>query len=79
MGTMTVSAMHPNAELRVSVPRAGRYSYHLSAAAVFLDNYAKPVEYVGIGEGYIDVKPEAQYEVEGDISGNTWFARLVER
>ena len=78
VGTMTVSAAHPHSEMLVSVPREDRYGYHLTARAVFLNGSDRLVEYVGTGQGYINVKSGMEFSLEGTISGETWLASLVE-
>ena len=78
VGSITVSAIHPIAELLVTVPREDRYSYQLASNAVFIGDGEKLSEYIGIGEGYINVKNGMNFSLEGEVSGSTWQARLVE-
>lgn len=77
IGTLTVSTVHKQSELLATVPQEGRYSYQLSATAVFLMEDGSTREYVGTGAGYVNVAANANFSLEGDISGETWLAHLV--
>ncbi len=78
VGTITVSAIHPNADLLVTVPKQGRYSYQLAVTAEFLDENDNPVTFDGVGQGNINVTSGKKFNVEGEFSGNTWYANLIE-
>ncbi len=75
-GTMSVNRDYRDAVLTVTVPHPGRYSYTIRAVAYFegLDD-----EYVGTGQGMINVTAGKKFELEAGISGNTWLVSLTEK
>ena len=78
-GTITVSELHPQADLLVSIPRAGRYHYQLIVSTVFMGKNNELVDVDGAGEGYINVTNGAIYELEGNMSGGIWRVALIQR
>lgn len=77
VGNITVSSDYPTAALQVTVPQEGRFSYHLRATAIFLENNEN-IEYSGVGNGFINVVKDKRFELKGGISGTIWQASLEE-
>jgi len=79
MGTINVDAYTKDAFMRVSVPEGGPHPYSVQAKAIFKGQDGKPVEVLGSGEGTLNVEPGKEYELAGEMKGNTWQIVIQER
>jgi hypothetical protein len=80
IGNLTVNGQYPDASLLASVPEAGQHSYMVDARAVFSTAGGQaPAEYVGAGEGMINVAPGKRFDMQGTQSGTTWLVVMVEQ
>jgi phage shock protein PspC (stress-responsive transcriptional regulator) len=70
VGTISIDADHPSATLRIRAPRAGLYSYTLTARTTFNLN-GERCETSSSGSGQIDVRSNAIFRLAGDITGCT--------
>jgi len=77
VGNLTVNEQYPYSEIRVTVPRNGKYSYTIDARAVFRSD-EELIEYVGAGQGMINVAPQKSFDLQGTVSGETWLVVMVE-
>src|SRR4051812_31713348 len=75
-GTLSVNADYPHSNLTVTVSEPGRYSFSVRAAARFVD---RPDEYVGVGQGVLNISAGKRFECEGSVSGQTWLVDLIEK
>jgi hypothetical protein len=66
VGTLTVDTVHPNSEVAVTLPEAGRYDYVLRSTTIF-DHDGEPVELPGYGSGQIDVKDGSSFSVVAEV------------
>jgi hypothetical protein len=78
VGTITVSAAHPNSDLLVTVPYEGRHSYMVAANALVLNEDGSSVNYEGVGSGFVNVTQGKQFSLQGAYSGDSWAVSLVE-
>ncbi len=78
IGQLTVTQDFPESVLRVTVPRAGTYSYTVEAIATFVVN-SSYITIKGAGQGNIAVEQGKVFDLVGSISGNTWYISLQQR
>jgi hypothetical protein len=77
VGNLSVDAVYPSSSITVNVQTEGKYSYALEADAVFEIN-KRLKEYVGVGQGTVEVSDGKIFELVGTISGDTLLAHLEE-
>jgi hypothetical protein len=70
VGTLTVDAIHTSAELVVTVPESGTYSYELQGSIVVQDDLGNAYQLTGTGTGTIDVVQGRRFTLVGDYSGD---------
>jgi hypothetical protein len=75
-GTLTVNQDYPKASLTVTVQHSGRYGYELRAVAYFEGDES---EWVGVGQGTIQVEPGKTFELEATMSGSTWLVSMIDK
>ena len=78
VGNLTVNQDYPNSRLMVTVPKPGQHSYTLEAVAVF-NVQGTAVQYVGAGQGMINVSHGKVYFLSGTFTGNTWLVSIQEQ
>jgi hypothetical protein len=76
VGTLLISTDKPSATLHIKVPAPGRYSWSVSATAVFLNANDQSFMYSGSGQGIILVDENSSFDLRGTYSGPTWTINL---
>jgi hypothetical protein len=76
-GQLTVDARNPQTTISVNLPSAGLHSYTVESTTL-VEGHGASQEYRGAGQGMIDVEAGKQFDVEGSVSGDTWFVTLAE-
>lgn len=79
VGDLVVNSQSSYAEITVTVPEAGQYSYSVEAMANFFDaTTGRTFPYTGVGQGMIQVGNGSSFRLVGSVSGSLWLVTLVE-
>lgn len=73
-GSVIVDQDRTEDSMTITMP-VGRYSYMITAEAVFSDENT----YYGTGQGIVEIADGKEYDIVSSFSGSTWLITLVER
>jgi hypothetical protein len=78
VGNLTVNEQYPSSNLLVNVSQTGQHSYTLETHSIFNVDGTQQ-EFVGAGQGMINVENGKNFDLIGSIAGTNWILSMVER